>query len=46
MNEKPLIVQSDRTLFLETDSTYFEKARDEIFLFSELIKSPEHIDTY
>lgn len=46
MNEKPLIVQSDRTLFLETNSSVFEKARDEISLFAELIKSPEHIYTF
>lgn len=46
MNKKPLIVQSDRTLFLETNSSVFEKARDDISLFAELIKSPEHIYTY
>ncbi|MBU1078031.1 MAG: DEAD/DEAH box helicase [Spirochaetes bacterium] len=45
-NTKPLIVQSDRTLFLETNSSVFENARNDISRFAELIKSPEHIYTY
>ncbi len=42
----PLIVQSDRTVLLETASPKFEEARDAISLFAELVKSPEHIHTY
>ncbi len=42
----PLIVQSDRTVLLETDNDQFEEARDELSKFAELVKSPEHIHTY
>jgi len=42
----PLIVQGDRTIFLEVDSPQFEAARDAIAPFAELEKSPEHIHTY
>ena len=42
----PLIVQSDRSILLETDGPRFEDARDAIAPFAELIKSPEHIHTY
>ncbi|GMW02262.1 MAG: helicase [Candidatus Hydrogenedentota bacterium] len=45
-NEKPIIVQSDRSILLETDGPCFEEARDAIAAFAELIKSPEHIHTY
>ena len=44
--DKPLIVQSDRSILLETDGPCFEDARDAIALFAELLKSPEHIHTY
>jgi DNA excision repair protein ERCC-3 len=44
--DKPLIVQSDLTLLLETDSNLYEEARDLISKFAELVKSPEHIHTY
>jgi DNA excision repair protein ERCC-3 len=44
--EKPLIVQSDRSILLETDGPRFEDARDSIAGFAELVKSPEHIHTY
>lgn len=44
--EKPLIVQSDRTLLLEVNNPLFEKVRMEISLFAELVKSPEYIHTY
>jgi len=44
--KNPLIVQSDRTVLLETDSDQFEEARDALSKFAELIKSPEHIHTY
>ena len=43
---KPLIVQSDRSILLETDGPSFEDARDAIAAFAELVKSPEHIHTY
>jgi len=42
----PLIVQSDKTILLETHSDRFEEARDALSGFAELIKSPEHIHTY
>jgi DNA excision repair protein ERCC-3 len=42
----PLIVQSDRTILLETASEDFEEARDALSVFAELVKSPEHIHTY
>jgi DNA excision repair protein ERCC-3 len=42
----PLIVQSDRTVLLETDNDQFEEARDELSKFAELVKSPQHIHTY
>ncbi|MFC1744188.1 DNA repair helicase XPB [Candidatus Riflebacteria bacterium] len=43
---KPLIVQSDLTLLLETGLPDFEACRNAINRFSELEKSPEHIHTY
>lgn len=43
---KPLIVQSDRTLFLEVDHPLHEEVRDRLLPFAELVKSPEHIHTY
>ena len=45
-DSKPLIVQSDRSILLETDGPAFEDARDAIASFAELVKSPEHIHTY
>lgn len=44
--ENPLIVQSDRTVLLETANPQFEEARDALSIFAELVKSPEHIHTY
>ena len=44
--KKPLIVQSDRTLFLEVDHPQHEEVRDQLLPFAELVKSPEHIHTY
>ncbi len=46
MNNKPIIVQSDNTILIETESEIFEKVRDKIILFSELVKSPDYIHTY
>lgn len=45
-NQNPLIVQSDRSILMETDGPLFEEARDAIAPFAELVKSPEHIHTY
>jgi DNA excision repair protein ERCC-3 len=45
-SEGPLIVQSDRTILLETAHRRYEEARDSIARFAELEKSPEHIHTY
>ena len=45
-NMKPVIVQSDRSILLETDGPTFEDARDCLSGFAELVKSPEHIHTY
>jgi len=44
--ENPVIVQSDKTILLETHSPKFEEARDALSGFAELVKSPEHIHTY
>jgi DNA excision repair protein ERCC-3 len=46
LEHKPVIVQSDRSILLETDGPAFEDARDCLALFAELVKSPEHIHTY
>ena len=45
-DEKPLIVQSDKTLLLEVDNPYFEEARAKLARFAELEKSPEYLHTY
>jgi DNA excision repair protein ERCC-3 len=42
----PVIVQSDRTLLLETDHPRYAEARDALARFAELEKAPEHIHTY
>ncbi|HOQ30880.1 MAG TPA: DEAD/DEAH box helicase [Candidatus Hydrogenedens sp.] len=44
--EKPLIVQSDRTILLEVENPLYEEARDALSAFAELVKSPEHFHTY
>jgi DNA excision repair protein ERCC-3 len=44
--ENPLIVQSDKSVLLETDNPFYEEARDGLAQFAELVKSPEHIHTY
>ncbi|MCX8037306.1 MAG: helicase-associated domain-containing protein [Candidatus Sumerlaeia bacterium] len=44
--ENPMVVQSDRSVFLETNRPNYEAARDALAQFAELIKSPEHIHTY
>lgn len=45
-DEKPLIVQSDKTLLLEVDHPAYEACRDSISRFAELEKSPEYLHTY
>lgn len=45
-NDKPVIVQSDRSILLETDGPAYAEARDCLAGFAELVKSPEHIHTY
>ncbi len=42
----PLIIQSDRTLMLETVHPLYGACRDFLALFAELVKSPEFIHTY
>ena len=42
----PLIVQSDRTVLLETDHPSSAEARHELAIFAELERAPEHIHTY
>ncbi|MDF2680471.1 MAG: helicase [Brevibacillus sp.] len=42
----PMIVQSDRTILLETQHPLFTEARQAIHGFAELIKSPEYMHTY
>jgi DNA excision repair protein ERCC-3 len=44
--EAPLIVQSDRSLLLETAGEGAEACRDALAPFCELLKSPEHVYTY
>jgi DNA excision repair protein ERCC-3 len=44
--DKPLIIQSDRTVLLDVHSPAAEAARSHLVLFAELEKSPEHIHTY
>jgi len=45
-NDRPLIIQSDRSVLLETASPAYEEARDVLSRFAELEKSPEHVHTY
>ncbi len=42
----PMIVQSDRTILLETQHPLFAEARQALHGFAELIKSPEYMHTY
>ena len=45
-DDRPLIVQSDRTLMLDVHSEAANSCRDRIIAFSELVKAPEHVHTY
>ncbi|WP_396136120.1 DNA repair helicase XPB [Brevibacillus brevis] len=42
----PMIVQSDRTILLETQHPSYMEARQALHGFAELIKSPEYMHTY
>ncbi len=42
----PLIVQTDRTILVDTASPAYPEARDALVRFAELEKSPEHFHTY
>ena len=46
MSDGPLIVQSDRTVLVETAHKRYEEARDWLTRCAELEKSPEHFHTY
>lgn len=46
MSLGPLIIQSDRTVLLETDHKDAVTARHELAIFAELERAPEHIHTY
>lgn len=44
--ERPIIVQSDRSVLLEVHNENYEPARDALARFAELERSPEHLHTY
>jgi DNA excision repair protein ERCC-3 len=44
--ERPVIVQNDHTLLLETGGPRYEEARDALVPFAELVKAPEYVHTY
>ncbi|MGL4172998.1 MAG: DNA repair helicase XPB [Actinomycetota bacterium] len=46
MNAGPLIVQSDKTLLLETGHSLADECRRAIAPFAELERAPEHVHTY
>ncbi len=46
ISQKPLVIQSDRTLMLEVGHPGYVECRDFLSLFAELVKSPEFIHTY
>jgi DNA excision repair protein ERCC-3 len=46
VSDGPLIVQSDKTLLLETDHPQATECRLAIAAFAELERAPEHIHTY
>jgi DNA excision repair protein ERCC-3 len=45
-SDRPLIVQSDRSLLLEVGGEAYAACRDAMAPFCELLKSPEHVHTY
>ena len=46
MEDRPLTVQSDRTMLLDVHSPASDACRSDIIAFSDLVKSPEHVHTY
>ncbi len=44
--ENPIIIQSDKSVLLETGNPKYEESRDYLSRFAELEKSPEYIHTY
>lgn len=44
--DSPAVVQSDGTILVEVDNPAYERARDSLMRFSDLVKSPEYIHTY
>ena len=46
MTDGPLIIQSDRTVLLETDHPRADAARAAIAPFAELERAPDHVHTY
>jgi DNA excision repair protein ERCC-3 len=44
--ERPVIVQSDRSILLEVHNDAYEPARNALARFAELERSPEHLHTY
>lgn len=44
--ERPVIVQNDHTILLETGGPCYEDARDALVPFAELVKAPEYVHTY
>lgn len=44
--ERPLVVQSDRALFLEVEHPQFAEVRDCLYSFAELVKSPSSMHMY
>ena len=41
-----IIIQSDKTILLDTHSPHFDEVRKRIVAFSELVKTPEHMHSY
>jgi DNA excision repair protein ERCC-3 len=46
VDDRPVYVESDLSIFLEVQSSRFREARDRLGRFAELERSPEHIHTY
>jgi DNA excision repair protein ERCC-3 len=45
-NHKILVVQSDKTILVESNSEFYPDLRKELITFAELIKTPEYYHTY
>lgn len=44
--DKPLIIQSDRTILVEVNNPSYLDVREFLGVFAEMLKSPEYIHTY